>query len=78
MNSGRLGLSVLGILLLLAGITFALQGANYIGGSSMSGNSFWLYAGAGVAILGVGILIGSFAMKPRNRNTPPAVSTPAA
>lgn len=50
-------MSIIGVLLFLAGATFALQGANYLGGSSMTGNSFWLYVGAIIAVLGVVLLV---------------------
>ena len=48
---------ILGVLLLLAGIVFSLQGANIITGSSlMSGNSMYIYIGAIVAIIGLVLL----------------------
>ncbi len=53
MNSSGWGVMILGIILFLAGATFSLQGANYLGGSAMTGSSFWLYAGVVVAVLGV-------------------------
>jgi hypothetical protein len=48
-----LAVVILGILFILFGIVFALQGSGMIGGSAMSGNSFWIYAGSGVAVFGV-------------------------
>jgi protein-S-isoprenylcysteine O-methyltransferase Ste14 len=49
---------VLGVLLLLAGIVFSLQGANIITGSSlMSGNSTYIYVGAVVAVVGLLLLV---------------------
>lgn len=60
MNSGRLGAMVLGVLLLMAGIVFSLQGADVITGSSlMSGNSTYIYVGAIVAIVGLLLLVWS-------------------
>ncbi len=55
---------IVGVLILLAGITFALQGDGIIGGSGMTGVSFWIYAGSGVAVVGFiimafGIFLGS-------------------
>ena len=45
---------MVGVLLLLAGVVFSLQGANYITGSSlMSGNSTYIYVGAVVAVFGL-------------------------
>jgi hypothetical protein len=54
MNSRRVVLLILGVVLLLAGIVFSLQGADIITGSSlMSGNSTYIYVGAIVAIIGL-------------------------
>lgn len=51
---------VLGVLLLLAGIVFSLQGADVITGSSlMSGNSAYIYVGVIVAIVGLLLLVWS-------------------
>jgi len=58
MNSRRLTLAIVGVILLLMGIVFALQGANVITGSSvMSGNSNYIYIGGVVAIIGVALLV---------------------
>jgi hypothetical protein len=51
-------LEILGILLILFGTVFALQGDGIIGGSVMSGNTFWIYAGSTVAVIGL-ILVGT-------------------
>jgi hypothetical protein len=50
-----------GVLVTLAGIVFTLQGLDFLGGSVMSGVTFWAVAGplialAGVALAGVGLL----------------------
>ena len=45
----------IGILALLVGIVWTLQGTNVIMGSAMSGNSFWL--AMGVVLLIVGVLV---------------------
>lgn len=53
---------VVGVLLALAGVVFALQGGGVIGGSSlMSGNSTYIYVGAVVLVIGL-ILLGLGAM----------------
>jgi hypothetical protein len=75
-KSSRLALSILGVILLLAGITFSLQGANYLGGSAMSGSSFWLYAGAGIAVLGLLLLLGTLVMKSGGKES--STAAPAA
>jgi hypothetical protein len=49
-------LVALGVLLTVAGVVWALQGLGYIGGSSMSGESFWAIVGPLVAALGVSLL----------------------
>lgn len=51
---------VLGALMAVAGLLFTLQGLGYVGGSSMTGESFWaivgpLIAGLGVALVLVGV-----------------------
>jgi len=52
------GLVVVGFLLLLTGIVFALQGAGVIGGSAlMSGNQTYIYVGGLVAILGLALMV---------------------
>ena len=57
MNSRKLVLLILGVILLLAGVVFSLQGANVITGSSvMSGNSTYIYVGAVVALVGLALL----------------------
>jgi hypothetical protein len=50
-----------GALVTVAGIVFALQGLGYLGGSVMSGVTFWAVAGpvialAGIALAAVGLL----------------------
>ena len=57
-NTRKLILEVVGVLLLLTGIVFALQGANVIGGSAvMSGVTSYIYIGVVVAIVGLAVLI---------------------
>jgi hypothetical protein len=53
-------LVALGVLLTVAGVVWALQGLGYIGGSSMSGESFWAIVGPVVAALGVSLLYVTF------------------
>lgn len=43
--------------MLIFGIVFALQGEGAIGGSTMSNNSFWIYAGSAIAIVGMVIAV---------------------
>ena len=51
----RRGGTIVGIILILLGLLWILQGSNVIGGSVMSGQSFWLYVGIVLAIIGVGV-----------------------
>ena len=50
-------LAVVGVLITLAGVIFTLQGVGAIGGSSMSGDSFWAVAGPVIALVGVAIAV---------------------
>jgi multisubunit Na+/H+ antiporter MnhB subunit len=47
---------ILGILLLVFGVLWALQGLNIVGGSFMTGQTMWLVIGIIVALLGVWLL----------------------
>ena len=53
----RIALSVLGILCLLAGCVFFLQGINVIPGSFMTGQTKWAIYGALAAIVGIALLV---------------------
>ncbi len=65
---------ILGILLVLIGTVFALQGDNIIGGSAlMSGNPTYIYVGIAVVAFGlVLIMIGAFSGS-RGLSSNPAV-----
>jgi len=52
----RLIYVVFGVLILLAGGVWALQGAGFIPGSFMSNDPTWLWIGAITAVLGLGVL----------------------
>lgn len=57
MTAGRaLGLTVAG-LMVLVGAVFTGQGLGWIGGSSMTGDSFWAVVGPIIAGLGVALAI---------------------
>jgi len=63
-------LGIVGILLVLFGTGFALQGDGILPGSMMSGVQFWLYAGSAIAVIGVvvaavGFMMGSMKEKPK-------------
>jgi hypothetical protein len=46
-------LIAVGVLITIAGVVWALQGLGYIGGSVMSGVTFWAVAGPLVALAGL-------------------------
>ena len=48
---------VLGIVLILLGLVWTLQGFNVIGGSAMSGSSLWATVGPIVLLIGVLLII---------------------
>jgi hypothetical protein len=48
----RIAGTIIGIILILLGGLWILQGANIIGGSVMSGQNQWLYIGIVVLIVG--------------------------
>lgn len=49
--------TVLGVLLLLVGAVWTLQGANVLPGSFMTGSRFWLVAGLVFVVAGVALLV---------------------
>lgn len=60
-------LIIVGLLLLLFGTVFALQGADFIKGSSlMSGNTTYIYVGAVLAVVGLVMVILGIAFRPRS------------
>jgi hypothetical protein len=46
-----------GALITVVGIVFALQGLGYIGGSVMSGVTFWAIAGPLIALAGIAMAV---------------------
>lgn len=48
--------TVVGVVLVLLGGLWTLQGANVLAGSVMSGQSQWLYIGLVVAVIGLAVL----------------------
>jgi hypothetical protein len=53
----RIGLNVLGVLCLLAGCVWFLQGINVIPGSFMTGQLKWAVIGGVLLVVGIGLLI---------------------
>ncbi|WP_131118450.1 hypothetical protein [Lichenihabitans psoromatis] len=62
----KIMLMLVGAVLLLVGVVWALQGMNYIGGSFMSGQPRWLTIGIATAIVGVILMaVGNRRRSPR-------------
>jgi hypothetical protein len=51
----RLPFLIVGVVLLLLGLLWALQGAGVVGGSFMSGKTMWLVIGIVVAVVGLAL-----------------------
>jgi hypothetical protein len=48
---------VVGLVMVVFGALFTFQGLGYVGGSAMTGSSFWAIVGPLIAGLGVALLI---------------------
>ena len=44
-----------GVLVTIAGVVFTLQGLDFLGGSVMSGVTFWAVVGPLIALAGIGL-----------------------
>jgi hypothetical protein len=53
----RVVLVGLGFILMLAGVVFTLQGVGVLGGSVMSGVTFWAVAGPVIALAGLALAL---------------------
>jgi hypothetical protein len=58
---------IVGVLLVLAGAVWALQGAGILPGSVMSGQGFWLGAGIVAVLIGIGLILAGLRMRPARR-----------
>jgi hypothetical protein len=63
----RIALVVVGVVLLLLGLLWTLQGAGVVGGSFMTGQRMWLVIGIIVAV--VGLVLGFLGLRPRTQAT---------
>jgi hypothetical protein len=61
----KIALNILGVLLVLAGSIWFLQGINVLPGSFMSGQSQWAVRGGIAALAGVGMLLWANWRRPR-------------
>jgi uncharacterized membrane protein HdeD (DUF308 family) len=55
----KMGLTILGTMLVLTGIVWSLQGLNLLGGSFMAGQTRWLVIGIVAFVAGVVVLLGA-------------------
>lgn len=53
----RVVLVGVGVLVMLAGVIFTLQGTGVLGGSGMSGATFWAVAGPVIALAGLALAV---------------------
>ena len=60
----RWGQAVLGVLMLVIGVVWFLQGIRVLPGSFMTGSTFWEVAGAIAAIAGIVVLVRSAHRRP--------------
>jgi hypothetical protein len=63
----RLVWGIIGVLALIAGVIFTLQGLNILGGSAMSGERMWVIIGPIIAI--VGLVLVALSLMGRRRAT---------
>jgi hypothetical protein len=55
---------ILGVLLVVVGAVWTLQGLDVLGGSKMSGNTTWAIVGPIVAVVGLIALLGGSRRRP--------------
>ena len=65
----RVGVSVVGLLVLLAGVVFAGQGLGYIPGSFMTGDVKWFWIGSAMVVIGLALGAAGFLGRPRRSKT---------
>jgi hypothetical protein len=51
------GMVVVGVVLVVIGCVFTLQGLGYLGGSAMKGVTLWAFVGPIVAIVGIVLVV---------------------
>jgi hypothetical protein len=61
----RVGVAVVGVLVLLAGAVFAGQGLGYIPGSFMTGDIHWFWIGGAMVVAGLALLGITYVHRPK-------------
>ncbi len=62
-----MGLMIVGGLLVLAGVTFGLQGMGVLGGSAMSGKTLWAVIGPVIGVVGLVLVARGLRVSDRHR-----------
>jgi hypothetical protein len=57
-------MTIIGILMIVAGTIWTLQGLNVLGGSFMSGNSIWAIIGPIVGVVGLVLAVAGLRRRP--------------
>ncbi|MGE2690309.1 hypothetical protein [Mycolicibacterium pulveris] len=60
----RIAIAIVGVIVALFGLLFALQGFGLVGGSPMSNTTTWSILGPLIALVGVALVIGALRRKP--------------
>lgn len=59
-----------GVVAVLLGLLFTLQGIGLVGGSFMTGERLWVFIGIVLVVIGIGVISGSLRRRgPTERNT---------
>ncbi|MCV7221493.1 hypothetical protein [Mycolicibacterium elephantis] len=59
----RIAIAVLGVIVALFGLLFALQGFGVVGGSPMSNTTTWSILGPLIALVGIALTVGALRRK---------------
>jgi uncharacterized membrane protein HdeD (DUF308 family) len=62
----KIALTIIGVLLILAGVVWFFQGIGLLAGSMMTGQPMWTYIGGALVIVGIVLIAFAF----RRKSTP--------
>ncbi|MGV0875159.1 hypothetical protein [Mycolicibacterium sp. XJ879] len=60
----RIAIAIVGVIVALFGLLFALQGFGVVGGSPMSNTTTWSVLGPLIALIGIALVVGALRRKP--------------